>query len=715
MSVSHVQVARRLNSGSSVSPVPALQRTCACGQHTGAGGECETCRRKRLQIQRRAVHPDVPAVTYDVPTSTGRPLEPATRMQMESHFRHDFTGVRVHTDAASGTVARGIDAYAFTVGQHIHFAPGQYAPANETGRRLLAHELAHTIQQRGVGHRPQASGPVDHPNAPLEREADAAAAAVLTGTVARVTGRLPAPAPQLDGPGDRTVAYRPREGGRIQVVRTLQERPCRRESQAESTAPGDVIFFDPDANAFGIRYRYCRGSGEIEVTSAIDYGRLRGDAEQLLRRLPGTIASGDVLREIEQTVQQTSISGRAAVGVTVSGTLRAEVRGATEQGVDAREYQVNGLLRLTPDRGWALEIAGGARIAQDLSGQEVTFTFTPRVEIGDVQIGVETEHTERQPVGGGRPTTSTTVRGTVTIPITGNVGVSLSGSSESGGTFMIRFGTIDRPERIERVPQVECYVCVCPPPVPRYDCTTITDPHEVPEVVQPGGHDVVQLHYQYDSETPAEADRYRSQVERVASLAGQNYTIQSIRGFASPEASVAYNRDLAARRAERARGDIVTALNQIEGATAATVPAAEGVGEVLGEGEAGSEIQNVALIRELSARLRGLSEDEQFDLLGIDPNTLDEQARADVRGRIDAFIQGTEEGRRLSARARWEKIFPFLRRVEVTLDRREITRPRRVPEQRAPTTCDTETLQWARENMPPLPPEQRLPTSSGRC
>jgi hypothetical protein len=79
----------------------------------------------------------------------GAPLDPATRAFMEPRFGHDFSQVRVHTDARAATVAQSLDALAFTVGDDIAFAPGQYRPGSDEGRTLLAHELTHTLQQRG--------------------------------------------------------------------------------------------------------------------------------------------------------------------------------------------------------------------------------------------------------------------------------------------------------------------------------------------------------------------------------------------------------------------------------------------------------------------------------------------------------------------------------------------------------------------------------------
>jgi hypothetical protein len=226
---------------------------------------------------------------------------------------------------------------------------------------------------------------------------------------------------------------------------------------------------------------------------------------------------------------------------------------------------------------------------------------------------------------------------------------------------------------------------------------------------------VVQRHYLFDSPEPADATVYAQRAAQIAALIGQNYTVQHIYGYASPEATVAYNLELAGRRASRARSDIDRALAQANVTPSTTIPAGVGQGELLGQTATGRPAYESELVAELSARLRGLSEAEQLDLLGIDPATLDAAGREDVRRRIDAFIAGTEEGRALSRRARWEKLFPFLRRVEVTLDRQEVTEPRLVGRTSTPTTCDAETLRWARQNLPALPSGERVPTSSGRC
>jgi Domain of unknown function (DUF4157) len=92
--------------------------------------------------------------------SPGKPLDPETRMQMESRLGHDFASVRVHADSEAGESAQAVEAKAYTVGRNIVFAPGMYAPSTEAGRQLLAHELVHVVQQRGQTTLPSPPAPV---------------------------------------------------------------------------------------------------------------------------------------------------------------------------------------------------------------------------------------------------------------------------------------------------------------------------------------------------------------------------------------------------------------------------------------------------------------------------------------------------------------------------------------------------------------------------
>lgn len=173
-------------------PGRMLQRKCACGGTVAAGGECAECRNKRLQTKLAVNQPGdrfeheadrmadfliqggkqapvlsdgslgvlqrdepntssastrAPPIVHEVLGGSGQPLDSSTRAFMEPRFGHDFGNVRVHFDARAAASARSVNALAYTVGHDIVFRDGAFAPADPSGRSLLAHELAHVVQQ----------------------------------------------------------------------------------------------------------------------------------------------------------------------------------------------------------------------------------------------------------------------------------------------------------------------------------------------------------------------------------------------------------------------------------------------------------------------------------------------------------------------------------------------------------------------------------------
>ena len=128
-----------------------LQRKCACGGLRGLSGDCGGCKGKKLQPATRSSEPKtdvMPPIVHEVLHSPGQPLDEATRAFFEPRFGHDFSQVRVHTDTGAAKSARAVNALAYTVGKHVVFGDGEFAPGTTEGNSLLAHELTHVIQQR---------------------------------------------------------------------------------------------------------------------------------------------------------------------------------------------------------------------------------------------------------------------------------------------------------------------------------------------------------------------------------------------------------------------------------------------------------------------------------------------------------------------------------------------------------------------------------------
>jgi hypothetical protein len=124
----------------------------ACPACRSAGGVCPGCE-EELRRQREGCTdhptPTVPPIAHEVLRSPGEPLDAGARSFFGSRFGRDFSGVRVHTDAKAAESAETLGARAFAYGQHIAFGAGRYRPETDDGKRLLAHELTHVIQQPG--------------------------------------------------------------------------------------------------------------------------------------------------------------------------------------------------------------------------------------------------------------------------------------------------------------------------------------------------------------------------------------------------------------------------------------------------------------------------------------------------------------------------------------------------------------------------------------
>jgi hypothetical protein len=165
-----------------------IQRKCACGGKAGSTGECEQCKRNRLRLQPKlAINQPgdryekeadelaeavthgarvnrpvlsslgqqdaslsdavIPTEVHEVVNGSGQALDARTRASMEGHFGYDFGRVRVHAHAQAAASARAVNAQAYTVNENIVFDSSRYAPETAAGKRLLAHELAHVVQQ----------------------------------------------------------------------------------------------------------------------------------------------------------------------------------------------------------------------------------------------------------------------------------------------------------------------------------------------------------------------------------------------------------------------------------------------------------------------------------------------------------------------------------------------------------------------------------------
>ena len=159
----------------------------------------------------------IAAAVRSVLTSGGEPLPAETRADLEPRFGADLSAVRVHADEAAGASARQLSASAYTAGQHVVFGAGRYAPRTADGRALLAHEVAHTIQQRHAGpdgHAAAATaGAIASPG--TEQAARHSAAHALAGPAADVTPASRPDATHAIAPAPAAIA---REEGTAEIA-----------------------------------------------------------------------------------------------------------------------------------------------------------------------------------------------------------------------------------------------------------------------------------------------------------------------------------------------------------------------------------------------------------------------------------------------------------------------------------------------------------------
>ncbi len=119
----------------------------------------------------------------------GRPLDADLRADMEGRFGADFGDVRIHTDAKATNSAKAVGAHAYTAGSDVVFQRDHYAPDTDAGKRTLAHELTHVLQQRAgpVAGTPAPGGiSLSHPSDPFEQAATTTAAHVMSAPAGAV-------------------------------------------------------------------------------------------------------------------------------------------------------------------------------------------------------------------------------------------------------------------------------------------------------------------------------------------------------------------------------------------------------------------------------------------------------------------------------------------------------------------------------------------------
>jgi hypothetical protein len=310
-----------------------LQRTCDCGNHSGSA-TCSDCRKKKNSERHLQRHSEdssasiqVLQIVHDVLDTAGRPLDPDTRMTMESRFAHDFSHVRIHDDARAAESARAVRARAYTVGSHIVFGTGNHRPGSEEGRSLLTHELTHVVQLSAL---PSGTGPLTVDPSPVaEREAIQTAADLgqpRLSTAPVGLQRACLPASECAVPTGQSAATRATVNQAAQV-----QRRRRREQLCRQQPPDPACTSDGHAARAGNLERLLRlyRPGRLSLIHGVfvdrdipaDWGAYRADCDTFV---PAINSSGNCIF-VPQAREQNA--GRFHAGdTTIDGMSRADWR-----------------------------------------------------------------------------------------------------------------------------------------------------------------------------------------------------------------------------------------------------------------------------------------------------------------------------------------------------------------------------------------------------
>jgi hypothetical protein len=288
---------------------------------------------------------------------------------MEPRFGRDFANIRVHADPAAGDSARAIGALAYASANHIVFAPGQYVPNSDPGRQLLAHELAHTVQQAGGPVGTQAKLTLGRTDDPAERAADAAADAVLRGERASLpTGAATAVRRQPEG-GARDCAATSTSSSTATVkcgdreFRVTATPVTERHPATRVTATPDI-----DGTDISLNVSICRGGTEVRIKPSVNL-------PEALRTAIGNAISGGSIGNITvkpraqitwlQSKQfEVSITGGPDVDVGSGRVTGGTIGGA----VDTGDVKIGGNVILGPD---GKPVGGGITIGSSTKPKAV--------------------------------------------------------------------------------------------------------------------------------------------------------------------------------------------------------------------------------------------------------------------------------------------------------------------------------------------------------
>ncbi len=237
----------------------------------------------------RFLESGLPSAVQGVLRSRGRPLDASTRAIFEPLFGHDFSRVRVHDDAQAAESARAVNARAYTVGHEVVFGAGAYAPLVSVGRRLLAHELTHVLQQEARRASCSPGSPYSNPESEsLEAEANSFAERGWTAGCRALGAPLTAPSLQRKPAGTGEAESRQASQAEFEA----DQRRFQTEQEAYFVAIGTIMREQMlTAAGFGPSHRLTTPEEALQIARmwGVTLDRLLAQLPQVTQSLSGQV------------------------------------------------------------------------------------------------------------------------------------------------------------------------------------------------------------------------------------------------------------------------------------------------------------------------------------------------------------------------------------------------------------------------------------------
>ncbi len=375
-----------------------------------------------------ALHDDAgnEAITSALNASNGRSLDSQTRAFMESRFGQPLHQVRIHTGETAVRANSTLKSDAFAYGQHIWFNRGQFDPGSESGLHLLAHELAHTIQQRQKPVGPQAKISLGSEISPTETNADLAADAVMRN------GRLPAIRPAQPMIRRRKTSTKPTvtpvKGSNNQYIVEIKDgdtdkryRVTRHVRMVPKKGNKPSITGHINKNDVWLQIEWCKNStkGKIKVGA-----NLPKQVQELLKKAGKAILNNGDMSSILDGIDVTPF---VSVTITQSGDFRISAKGqVTVAPVGGEVKRGGGGIQIKLSKGIEIDLGlSGGKVPgtnrTDIRGDaKLTFRFgkgaeVPKVSCPIIDVGPEISYTCEEEISAHPETRTRPVTKTKTV------------------------------------------------------------------------------------------------------------------------------------------------------------------------------------------------------------------------------------------------------------------------------------------------------------